>query len=273
MLIEKDYVLIFFILMFVFILFNYFKIYFEKKKQLEFFINTLGHDFNVSVLAQIRALELVNQYNASEMIENIKEVSVRSLDMIKLLTDTYKLETGETVLKYEYSDVNNLIKNSYNKFLPLIEKRGLTFKYNIHFNTIYSDNYFLEKALNFIAEASVNYAQKGSLISISSFQKGKNTIIKIIYNGKSLSGEEYSRMFGKNSRFSTVGYGIQMYFARKIIEFHGGITEFKSNKNQNEFSIFIPNDKYSNLLLKIKSVFCQILQIFLIKHNFTKFNI
>ena len=73
MLIEKDYVLIFFILMFLFILFNYLKLYSEKKRQLEFFIKTLGHEFNVSVLAQIRALELVNQYNTSEMIENIKE--------------------------------------------------------------------------------------------------------------------------------------------------------------------------------------------------------
>ena len=214
-------------------------------KQQKYFVETLSHDLRVSTLAQFRGLELLQKVSKNELTDNIMDSCKYTLDMINMLLSTYRFESGENVLNYEYFKLSKLIFDSCNYTKNLANEKNIEFVYEFQNNDcIEADESFLFKALTILLSVSVFNANYGSNVSCFLEKKQDSFEIKITYEGQSLTDEECRRMFSNNPRFSTVGHGIKMYLCKKIVEFHGGkVKVINSSERNNSFLIWLPECK------------------------------
>ncbi len=222
-------------------------------KQRDFFINTLSHDLRVSAIAQIRGVELLEKEVQSNLITEIKNSCLFSLDMINMLLNTYRYDKGEEILRYEEFNFAEKILSSCKNLSNLIQEKKLKLHYNMdNLMNVRGDKTGLQKVFSTLLTIATCNAKKGTSVSIIA-KKIKNRLnVSIVYTGFSLSEEERKRMFSENSRFSTVGHGIKMLLCKKIIAFHKGEININSLENeQNSFSFSIPisdSQKTSNTL-------------------------
>lgn len=239
---EKDlYLVLPFLFILMFFIINIVKLKAYIKKQRKYFINTLGHDFRVSVIAQIRALELIKKNYSPELLDNIKETSENSLDMITTLMEIYKLENQEATICFEEIKLSNIKNKIIQKLEPLINDKKLKITMDIGTDFAYADKYYLSKALILIFSVIIRHSENDSEIKISITKKGKLNEFVLSYTGIPLSEEEQLRMKEGASCFSTVGHGMRMYLFKKIIDFHNGSIKIVRNKNINKFIFLLPN--------------------------------
>ena len=240
--IVKDLLLVVF---FFGIVVNYILLYKKMLKQQKYFVETLSHDLRVSTLAQFRGLELLQKVSKNELTDNIMDSCKYTLDMINMLLSTYRFESGENVLNYEYFKLSKLISDSCNYTKNLANEKDIEFVYEFQNNDcIEADESFLFKALTIILSVSVFNADRRSKIDCSFQKKQGKWSIMISYSGQPLTDEECRRMFSNNPRFSTVGHGIKMYLCKKIVEFHcGKVKVINSSERNNSFVVQLPEYK------------------------------
>ena len=120
-------------------------------KEREYFINTLNHDIRVSLLAQLRAYEIIekNNYNyeiVSELLNEVNHSCKYSYEMVNMLLNTYQFENGENVLNYETFNLSNLIYSIISKSSALIKDKKIKLNYNLNNEIMaYADKQALHK--------------------------------------------------------------------------------------------------------------------------------
>lgn len=219
----------------------------ENKEQRDYFIKTLGHDFRVATLAQIRGLELLNKKAqfCDEQIELITEINnscKKMLDMISALIHTYQFENGEHFLNFECFSLKDIVKIAEAKVENFLKDKNLVLYSDINsMHFLEADkNLFFNLMINLLTTA-INYSEKNNSIVVTSLLEKECQVISIKYSGKPLSEEECKRMFLKDTTFSTVGHGIKMHLCKKIVDFHKGtILVQNCSNNLNSFIITLP---------------------------------
>jgi K+-sensing histidine kinase KdpD len=208
------------------------------------FINTLSHDFRVTLIAQLRGLELLQNNVSNEVLPLVRDINnscMYSFDLVTTLIKIYKLECNKNSLNYEYVNLFDVKNSILDKISESAKYKNIKLEITTNCKNIYADRKNFTKAIEILVLTALQYSNKDSTIKfiINSF---KNKFkIRIIYNGHPITEEEYKRMFSCNSSFSTVGHGIQMYFCRKIIELHNGKIIVNRYKNLlNSFDILLP---------------------------------
>ena len=245
MIIEKDFFMLIVIVCFLFYFINYYRLKNKYFKQNEYFIKTLEHDFKVSVIAQIRALEiLLTSENVSaekfSLISDVKKSCKYTLDMISMLADSYKAEIGENIFVYEIFDTNEIIKSAITDYKELFKEKNINITSRGNKLLFCTDKMFFEKVIKLILSASINYSKQNSSIDLTLSRNGNSINVSVSYKGKILSEEETARMLSRSTIYSTVGHGIQMFFCKKFAEMQKGKFVFYSKNGINTFLLSIP---------------------------------
>ena len=214
--------------------------------QRENFIKTLGHDFRVSLLAQIRGLDIVQQkFNLSDdenrFVEEINNSCKYSLDMISMLLKIYKIENGALYLQFENINISEIIYEIFTEYKNNAAEKNIALKCNFENNTIFADRENFSKALKILFDTVLIYSNKNTTVQLSLKRSLGYFIFEIEYNGNPISNEEYKRMFSLNPAYSTVGHGIQMFLCKKIMDMHKWKIEFKKQAEECSFVISIPS--------------------------------
>lgn len=218
----------------------------EIAKQKEYFIKTLGHDFRVSVIAQIRGLEIIQKTiglypEQSFLINEINNSCKYTLDMINMLIKIYGLENNDIKLKYENINIYKTLNEIFGEYIQELNDKNITINYNIKNMFVNADKEYLKKAIKILIFTAIQHTKQNTSLIVSAFEHGKDSKFEIQYFGNPLSEEELNRMNASNTNFSTVGYGIQMYLFKKIIDLHKGkFTTSSKQNNENTFEIAIP---------------------------------
>ena len=106
-------------------------------------------------------------------------------------------------------------------------------------------NAFAENINNLIDNA-VKYGGDTILIELKS--EAKNVIINVIDNGVSLEKQYKDKLFEqfyripKGNVHEVKGFGIGLYYTKKIIEKHNGTIQLELQKEQTLFKITLPNE-------------------------------
>lgn len=228
--IVKDLLLI---SLFLFIVINYILLNKEFIKQRKYFVDTLSHDLRVSAIAQIRGIELLQKDSGekNEIIENLHESSKFSLEMINMLLNSYRYKHGDKFLKYENFSPWKLINQACDEFKDKAEQKDINFFYKINKQAkINAEKAGIYKVITTILSTAINNSYNSNLIYIKLDQDSKHLQFSLTYRGKTLSEEECKRMFMENPKFSTVGQGIKLHLAKKIIDFHNGKISVKKTQ-------------------------------------------
>lgn len=216
------------------------------RKEREYITKTLSHDIRVAVIAQIRGLDLLHK-NTSEQAELINELDKNckyTLDMVSMLINTYKYKNNELLLKYEPINLSRIIFSAAENFAQQANEKGIIFNYYNDSVIIPADKVWITKAIEIIISTIVELSNKNQRITCSLKNLGSNIRLAFRYTGRSLTNEEYKKMFSGNSNYSTVGFGIKMHLLKNIVEIHAGkITVKKTETGENTFTIILPVKK------------------------------
>lgn len=215
-------------------------------------ISNITHEFKTPIATIGVALESIKDFNVinnKEKTSSYLDMSKTQLDKLNLMVEKL-LETA--TLDSEELDLNKETINIVDLVETLVNKHSLSTSKNIIFentdNEIYGavDIFHFENALNNVIDNAVKYG--GEKIKVKTNQLSSSFSIEISDNGNNLSPIHKQRIFEKFYRIpkgnthDVKGFGIGLYYTKKIVEKHKGSISLDLSNNLTTFKISIPNE-------------------------------
>lgn len=213
-------------------------------------INNITHEFKTPITTVATAIEAIknfNQKNDKEKTENYLNISQRQLEklntMVEKLLETATLDSDQLVLDKEKSDIIKLLQGLVAKHQLIASNKNFKFSSTTEKFECIVDSFHFENALNNIVDNAVKYG--GSTIEVQVIQILNTTEIRIIDDGNGIPKKHLEKIFEKfyripkGNQHDVKGFGIGLYYSKKIIEKHGGHLLVTSEPSATIFKIQI----------------------------------
>ena len=214
-------------------------------------ISNITHEFKTPIatigvaLESIKNFKVIDDKEKTQSYLNMSSQQLSKLNvMVEKLLETAALDSENIALNIESNNLIELIET-------LVNKHKLSTEKTIDFNAE-SDNadakfdlFHFENAINNILDNAIKYG--GENIFINLLKNNKSCLLSISDNGNSLSNSSKQRIFEKFYRVpkgnthDVKGFGIGLYYAKKIIEKHNGTIDLELKNDLTTFKITIPN--------------------------------
>ena len=212
-------------------------------------ISNITHEFKTPIATIGVALESLQNFNAIDdkaKTKNYLDMSSSQLtklnSMVEKLLETATLDSENLELNKERYDLSEVLNSIIEKHQIQSEKTLKTDIQDLVFANV--DIFHIENAFNNIIDNAIKYG--GDVISIS--LQGKSSEIEFVVsdNGTSLTKAHKERIFEKFYRVpkgnthDVKGFGIGLYYTKKIIEKHQGTIALELDKSKTTFKIALP---------------------------------
>ncbi len=229
----------------------------SKQKQLaevkNDLISNITHEFKTPISTIGVAIESIKNFNViddKEKTKNYLDISSNQLSklnlMVEKLLETASLDSDNLDLNKDEIDVSDLVQSIVDKLRLQSDEKKITYN-KTEFQVLANvDVFHFENAINNIIDNAIKYG--GNDIFVALKQLDKTFYIDISDNGNSFSKEESKHIFEKFYRVSkgnthnVKGFGIGLYYAKKIIEKHNGNINLELKNNLTTFKISLPNE-------------------------------
>jgi len=215
-------------------------------------ISNITHEFKTPIATISTAIEAIENFNViDDKAKTKKYLSMSNIQLKKLhqmvekLLETATLDSENLMLKKDTIDIVELINKITTKHQLLTEKK-ITFSSNITDKTITVDAFHFENAISNLIDNAIKYG--GEKIEIN-FNVILNSIeILIADNGTGIEKNQEDKIFDKfyriqkGNKHDVKGFGIGLYYTKKIIEKHQGVIQLTSNNQNTIFKIILPNE-------------------------------
>ncbi|GAA4279791.1 sensor histidine kinase [Gaetbulibacter aestuarii] len=214
-------------------------------------ISNMTHEFKTPIATIGVALESIKNFRAIEDKEKTKKYLTMSEDqlgklnlMVEKLLETATLDSNNLELNKEETDIRTLVEH-------LVEKHRLQTEKSIRLSLpdkeliAQVDAFHLENAINNILDNAVKYG--GETINVVLSQRASDFSLSISDSGDSLKKQHKDKIFEKFYRapkgntHDVKGFGIGLYYTKKIVEKHQGNIALELQKQLTTFKITIPN--------------------------------
>ncbi len=214
-------------------------------------ISNITHEFKTPIATIGVAMEAIQGFNDKQDAEKNQRYAKMSLEqveklngMVEKLLETATLDSDSLQLQYEETDLAAMLEKSTLK--EIFAASGKTIKFSGSQPTIpyRVDPFHFENALNNVIDNAVKYG--GEIIEVSIEKASDHIRIRIKDNGKELGEQHKKNIFEKFYRVpkgnthDVKGFGIGLYYTRKIVEKHGGTIELDLGDGTN-FIIELPD--------------------------------
>tara|TARA_R110000796_G_scaffold96719_1_gene203140 strand:- start:589628 stop:591133 length:1506 start_codon:yes stop_codon:yes gene_type:complete len=196
-------------------------------------ISNITHEFKTPIATVTSALEGIanfNQQNDPEKTAKYLDMSNDQLKklnlMVEKLLETATLDSDELSLRKEPVNLTLLLSTMIEKYKMLAGDKLLSFMAPTTDVIIEADPFHLENALSNLVDNAIKYG--GREIQVILTQLGTRAQVIVQDNGGFIEKGQKERVFDKFYRIPTgnqhdvKGFGIGLYYTRKIIEKHGG---------------------------------------------------
>ena len=214
-------------------------------------ISNITHEFKTPITTVSTALEAINTFNAIDDKEKTKKYLSISSDqlkklhhMVEKLLETATLDSEKLLLKKEETDIVELIKSSALKDEFLSTDKTIQF-HSIKDSFIANiDAFHFENAINNLIDNAIKYG--GDTIEVHISVVLNNIEITIADNGNGIEKSQRDKIFDKFYRIpkgnthNVKGFGIGLYYTKKIIEKHDGKIHLIPNSKNTIFKITLP---------------------------------
>jgi len=166
--------------------------------------------------------------------------------MVEKLLETATLDSEQLYLKKESVDAVELIKKIVAKHQLLCASKTIIFQSNSETILMNVDVFHFENVISNLIDNAIKYGGNSIEIQLNTYKKG--TEISISDNGEGIEKTHQEKIFEqfyrvpKGNTHDVKGFGIGLYYCKKIIEKHGGTIVVNSSKNHTIFKIQLPND-------------------------------
>ncbi|WP_417786097.1 sensor histidine kinase [Tenacibaculum sp.] len=216
-------------------------------------ISNITHEFKTPITTVSTALEAINNFNAIDDKEKTKKyISISSVQIEKLhlmvekLLETATLDSEKLLLKKEPVNLVELIENNAKKHQFINSEKTIQFSSNKHEIVTDIDVFHFENAISNLLDNAIKYG--GNKIEVHINQVLNAIEITIADDGKGIDKNQQEKIFDKFYRIpkgnthDVKGFGIGLYYTKKIIEKHGGVISLTSKPNNTLFKIVL-NDE------------------------------
>lgn len=217
-------------------------------------INNITHEFKTPIATISTALEAMKNFNAlddktkSEKYIAIANSQVDKLSvMVEKILETATLNHEELTLNKETVNITYLLNEVIEKYKIINPNKTFKLKSTQKNKTLNLDTFHFENAIGNILDNAIKYG--GNAITTEIISEKNKIIILINDNGNGISKTEKEKVFEQFYRIPTgnthnvKGFGIGLYYTKKIIENHGGTIHIIYDKNNATlFKIELLND-------------------------------
>ncbi len=214
-------------------------------------ISNITHEFKTPITTVSTALEAIETFNAIDDKEKTKKyLSISSLQLKKLhqmvekLLETATLDSEKLLLKREEIDIVELVKNVSLKNELSLDQKNISFNSFKEQFTVNIDPFHFENAISNLIDNAIKYG--GNKIELHLNLVLNNLEITIADNGNSIDKSQRDKIFDKFYRIpkgnthDVKGFGIGLYYAKKIIEKHDGGIHLVPSSTNTIFKITLP---------------------------------
>lgn len=216
-------------------------------------ISNITHEFKTPIATISAAIEAIKNFNVLEDPEKTnKYLSMSSIQINKLhqmvekLLETAMLDSEQLVLKKETVDIVDIAEKVVYKHQILAHKKELSFSTTLQSYYANIDVFHFENVISNLIDNAVKYG--GNQIEININLVLKAIEITVVDDGKGIEKNQKEKIFDKFYRVpkgnthDVKGFGIGLYYCKKIIEKHEGFIGLTSDKSKTIFKITIPNE-------------------------------
>jgi len=213
-------------------------------------ISNITHEFKTPIATTLSAIEGIEQFNPGNDPQKtarylgISKSQMHKLNqMVEKLLETATLDTDQLVIKKEEIEPELMLRQLVQKFQTLAPEKKIDLILPAHPKQILVDPFHFENALTNLLDNAIKYG--GDEIRICLDQNGLNKI-RIHDNGGNISPEQKERVFEqfyripKGDLHDVKGFGIGLYYVKKILEKHEGKIELETGKNSTTFITYWP---------------------------------
>jgi two-component system phosphate regulon sensor histidine kinase PhoR len=216
------------------------------------FISNITHEFKTPISTIGVALESIKNFNVLNDTEKTKayiDMSNSQLSklnmMVEKLLETASLDSENLQLSKEQSNVTELIQGIVSKHNLELANKSITFNPSKDDISAKIDAFHFENAINNIIDNAIKYG--GNEIKVNLQKSTLGFTIIVSDNGNKLAKENKDKIFEKFYRIpkgnthDVKGFGIGLYYAKKIIEKHDGAIQLDLDNKWTTFKISMPN--------------------------------
>ena len=216
-------------------------------------ISNITHEFKTPIATVSAAIEALENFNVLENKKKTqKYLSMSSVQLKKLhqmvekLLETATLDSAQLILKKETVDIVETIEKLVVKYQFLDSEKEIHFSSNLKPIYLKVDHFHFDNVISNLIDNAVKYGGNNIEITINSILN--TTEISVADNGIGIDKNQQEKVFDKFYRVpkgnthDVKGFGIGLYYSKKIIEKHEGTLQLSGVKNSTLFKINLPNE-------------------------------
>ncbi|HXY37531.1 MAG TPA: PAS domain S-box protein [Planctomycetaceae bacterium] len=214
----------------------------EADRRKDEFLATLAHELR-NPLAPVRnALEIARTPGIDEHVaEKALTVIDRQVDhMVRLvddLLDLSRLMRGKIQMRPERLLLKEVIARSIETARPLIDAHGHKLEVSVPKGPVvlFADPVRLEQIISNLLDNAAKYTERGGLIKLRAKTRGDEVVIKVRDSGIGIDPQLLPHLFDlfrqaeSSLDRSRGGLGIGLTLVRRLVDFHGGKVEARSD--------------------------------------------
>lgn len=196
-------------------------------------ISNITHEFKTPIATVNSALEGIanfNQQNDQEKTAKYIDISIGQLKklnlMVEKLLETATLESESLEIRKEPINLSQILHTLLEKYKMVAGAKEIIFHEDSQDVIIEADPFHIENAISNLIDNAIKYG--GNKIEISLAHNNGKAQVVVNDNGGFIEKSQKERVFDKFYRIPTgnqhdvKGFGIGLYYTKKIIEKHGG---------------------------------------------------
>lgn len=211
-------------------------------------ISNITHEFKTPITTVATAIEGIRNFNAVNDTEktnrylDISNQQLKKLEiMVEKLLETATLDTDKLMLHKEPTNIVSTIRNLVEKHQVIHSDKNISFHSNMEQLIVNIDPFYFENTLSNLIDNAIKYG--GNTIDIHLKYTANNLEITVQDNGPGIEKDQREKIFDKfyriprGNRHDVKGFGIGLYYSKKIVEKHGGTLELLPRQELTIFKI------------------------------------
>lgn len=214
-------------------------------------ISNITHEFKTPITTVSTALEAIRSFNSkndkekTEKYLSISSSQLKKLNlMVEKLLETATLDSENLLIQKEQVDINELIKNIINKNEFISSNKSISYTGPDKNIVADIDSFHFENAISNLIDNAIKYGGDAIEINVNTVL---NTLeISVADDGAAIEKSQREKIFDqfyrvpKGNTHDVKGFGIGLYYTKKIVEKHGGSITLAPNTTNTVFKISLP---------------------------------
>jgi two-component system, OmpR family, sensor histidine kinase KdpD len=207
----------------------------ESERLQRTLLNSVSHELRTPLAALSSAATALtdgaaarNEALRTELALEVRAASERLDRVVENLLDISRLESGRLVLKWEWTEVADLIGVALRNLRAQATGRDVRVRLDGPLPLLRADIVLLEQALVNVLHNAVSHTPPDTAVRIEARQEGGAVFIDVTDNGPGFPEESLPYLFDKFYRApgtAAGGIGLGLSIARGLVEAHGGSME------------------------------------------------